>query len=72
MSIFSDAPRYPDLEVRNEGTLFLVDPRTDRGARWIGEHVADDATFWGQSLVVEHRYIADLVSGAQADGLRVV
>jgi hypothetical protein len=64
--------KYPDLEIQNEGTLFLVHPRTDTGARWIGENVQEDAQFFGQALVVEHRYISDLVSGAQDDGLRVV
>lgn len=68
-----DALRYPDLEIRNEGSIFLVDARTDAGARWIGENVdIENAQFFGQALVVEHRFIQDLVNGAIESGLKVV
>jgi hypothetical protein len=64
---------YPDLEIQNEGSIFLLRPTTDKGARWIGEHTdPENRQFFGDALVVEHRYIEGIVVGAQADGLRVI
>jgi hypothetical protein len=68
---FCRAPR-PDAEVRNEGTIFLVTPRTEAAEDWIEEHTPPDTTWFGPSLVVEHRYVEDLVEGMRADGLVVV
>jgi hypothetical protein len=60
-----------DLEVRNEGSIFLLWPRTDLGREWLAEHIPDDATTFGAAVVVEHRYIAAIVEGATGDGLEV-
>jgi len=60
-----------DLIVRNEGSIFLLTPVTEIGHDWIAEHIPEDATRWGPAIVVEHRYIRDIVEGATADGLKV-
>jgi len=62
----------PDLGVSFDGSLYLLSPLTDVGAEWIFEHIPEDAQTWGDAVVVEHRYIFDIVEGAQADGLTVV
>jgi hypothetical protein len=68
-----DSERYPDLEIRNEGSIFLVYIRTDAGAAWLGENLDDpEMQFWSGALVVEHRYIQDIVNGAIESGLKVV
>lgn len=42
----------PDLEVRDEGSIFLLRPLTDTGAAWIGENLAsDDVQYFGDSLL---------------------
>lgn len=67
----ADTWRYPDFEVQHEGTIVLLHPLTDTGAKWISEHTdPDNRQFFGQALVVEHRYISDLLMGIEADGLR--
>lgn len=61
-----------DLTVDNHGSIFILTPVSDAGREWIGEHIPDDAMTWGpEGIVVEHRYIGDIVAGAQADGLEV-
>ena len=60
-----------DLSVYFDGSIFLVQPLTDAAVDWLQEHVAEDAQWHGTMLVVEHRYVADLVHGAIEDGLRV-
>lgn len=60
-----------DLHVINEGSIFLLTAHSAKGADWIDENLPDDVTLWGNSVVVEHRYIEDIVRGALADGLEI-
>ncbi len=64
-------PRWVDLLVHGEGSIYLLRPTSRRGQRWIDEHVSDDRQEWAGAIVVEHRFIGDIVRGAIADGLRV-
>lgn len=61
----------PDFQVENHGTIFLFRPLSDVAREWVSEHLPDDAQTWGDAVVVEHRYIADIVDGAVNDGLEV-
>lgn len=63
-----------DFTVENHGTIFLLTPHTPEAQEWIEAHVPPDAQTWAglNSIVVEHRYIADIVAGIRADGLEVV
>lgn len=60
-----------DLFVQNEGSIFLLHSLSDAGRNWVAEHIPEDAMTFGRAIVVEHRYIADIVVGAQSDGLVV-
>ena len=64
-------PPRVDLLVHGEGSIYLLRPTSRRGQRWIDEHVSDDRQEWAGEIVVEHRFIGDIVCGAIADGLRV-
>lgn len=61
----------PDFEVQNEGSIFLLRPKSPAAEEWLWENIPSDAQCWGNAVVVEHRYIADIVEGIQADGLVV-
>ena len=64
--------RRADLHVQGSGSVYLLRPVSRCGAAWVAEHIPPDAMrFAGGSIVVEHRYIYDIVAGAIADGLRV-
>ena len=52
-------------------TVFLVEDVSPAGADWIAEHLPEDAMTLGKNVVVEHRYIEDIVNGMINDGLRV-
>ena len=60
-----------DLSVQNNGSIFLLQPISEAGTIWIEDNIGDDAMTFGNAIVVEHRYIADIVNGALADGLTV-
>jgi hypothetical protein len=61
----------PDVLITSEGSLFLVQPVSRKGREWISESVDPDAQKWGDSIVVEHRYIEALFDGMVDDGLVV-
>jgi len=52
----------PDILVRNEGTVFVFCPLTSQARQWINEHVSD-ALWFGNVLVVEHRFAWGLAVG---------
>ena len=60
-----------DFSVRDEGSIFLLTPHTDEARAWVGEHIAEDAQQWGGAIVVEHRFIGDILAGIAADGLSI-
>jgi hypothetical protein len=62
-------PNTPDVLVCNEGTVFLFCPLTSRGKEWIGDHVQPDALWFGNALVVEHRFAWGLAQGMKDVGL---
>jgi hypothetical protein len=59
----------PDVLVRNEGTLFLFCPLTPQAEQWIDEHVEPNPQWFGNCLVVEHRYAWGLAVGMKDSGL---
>ncbi len=60
-----------DFEVENHQSIFLLRPLTPAAASWIEEFLPQDCTYFGSSVVVEHRFIANIVHGIQNDGLSV-
>lgn len=61
-----------DFTVEGGGSLYLFRPHSTAAECWIDEHIPNDAQTLGNAVAVEHRYIADIVQGAQADGLVVI
>ena len=58
-----------DVRIQNEGSIYLLHPETDAANEWIDEKVQAGAQRFGLALVVEHRYVVDIIEGMQADGL---
>ena len=53
----------PDILVCNEGTVFLFCPLTVRAKNWVDEQIQPDALWFGNSLIVEHRFAWGLAQG---------
>ena len=66
-------PSNPDFAVENHGSIFLLRPKNDQAIAWVEEHIGPENGYqpYFPTVVVEHRYIADIVAGIQGDGLAV-
>jgi hypothetical protein len=68
------AANSPDFELANHGSLYLLCPLNEAAKNWMAEHLPMDSPetqFWGSAIVIEHRFISEIISGVQRDGLRV-
>ena len=63
--------RVADLLVHGEGSIYLLRATSRLGRGWIADYISDDRQEWAGAVVVEHRFISDIVAGAVADGLEV-
>jgi hypothetical protein len=62
----------PDVLVDNHGSMFLVTPVSAIAKEWVDQHLSLEGWQWmGSSFGVEHRFVAPIVSGMKADGLKV-
>lgn len=61
-----------DITIESAGNVFLVSPLTDAAKCWIKENVTGKVIYFGKSIVVEHRYIDDLLQGMQEGGLTCI
>ena len=66
-------PTRPIVDVRvvNNGSIVLFHLNTSEASNWVEENVSKEAQYFGNALVVEPRYVADLVAGMRHDGLEV-
>ena len=61
-----------DVQVENEGSIFMFHVLTDAAREWVNENVGLESWQWlGNAFTVEHRYAQDLAEGMQDDGLTV-
>lgn len=64
--------RQTDLRLENHGSVCILYPETDRGRDWIAENLPEDVMTWGpDGIVIEPRYVGDILQGAEHDGLTV-
>ena len=62
-----------DFELQNHGSIFLLIPQSTSARIWVDDHIGRDNGFQPHypSIVIEHRYVSDIVEGIQNDGLAV-
>jgi hypothetical protein len=60
-----------DARVENHGSIYLIRPLTEEGKDWLHGHTNDEAQWFGGALVVEPRYVENLVEGMRGDGLNL-
>lgn len=60
----------PDVLIANAGTVFVFCPLTSRAKEWIDENT-EDATWYGDALIVDHRFAWGLARGMKDAGLEL-
>ncbi len=60
-----------DFQLIQQRTIVLLEPLIDDGRVWVEAHVRADVTRPGPAIVVEHRCIADILTGIDIAGLGV-
>jgi hypothetical protein len=61
----------PDFTVQNEGSIFLIRPNNADAELHLRANVGEEAQWFGNALVVEHRYVQQIVTVLQLDGFEV-
>lgn len=61
----------PDYRVENHGTIYLFRPLNEAAGNHLRENVQEDAQWFGDALVVEHRYASDLAVALTDNGFVV-
>lgn len=60
-----------DFTIENHGSIFLVRPQNEPAREHLAENVQEDAQWFGDALVVEHRYARDLAAALEDNGYTV-
>ena len=60
-----------DFYLNDQGTIVVLYPATDVAERWIDEYLPDDSIVWCGGVVIEHRFVRDIVVGLVEDGLTI-
>jgi hypothetical protein len=62
-------PAAAHFRVQNHGSLVLLVPQGIEAQAWADAHLPEDVMHWGDALVIEPRYIRDILDRVAADGL---
>jgi hypothetical protein len=62
-----------DFSLENHGSVFLLKPLTSVAISWVEEHIGRDNGFqpYFPTIIIEHRFVEDILDGIQNDGLEV-
>ena len=66
------AENAPDFALANHGSLFLLRPLNSSAKNWMNDHLpmdSEETQFWGDAIVIESRFVGDIVTGIIDDGL---
>jgi hypothetical protein len=61
-----------DFKLENHGSLSLLRPLSSAATEWMKEHLpveSPETQFWGDAIVIESRYVTEIVNGIIGDGL---
>ena len=62
----------PDFTITNGGSIYLLKPNSEAAKEWVTESISEDHIEFGGAIVVEHRYIWDIIEAIQTGGMEVM
>ena len=68
-----EIPSPPDFLLENHFSIFLIRPLNESARAWLEENIDAAGSFqpYWPTVVVEHRYLADIVEGIRECSLEV-
>jgi len=62
-----------DFSLENHGSIFPLRPLTDVACSWVDQNIGRDNGFqpYWPNVVIEHRYVTDILEGIKSEGLAV-
>jgi hypothetical protein len=61
-----------DFTLYNHGSICVLTPSTVKGQAWTYRHFdMDEVQMWNNGVVIEPRYVGDILDGLAEDGLTV-
>ena len=60
-----------DFSLQDEGSIVLLRMHTPVAQAWVEDHICEPTYWTPHAIVIEHRYIGDVLEGIIADGLEV-
>lgn len=61
-----------DFTLQDEGSIVVLHPGNDAASNWIDNHLYTEQTqWWGGGIVIERRYVEDILDGIDSEGLTV-
>lgn len=61
-----------DFLIENHGSVVLLQPLTEAARVWLEQHIPEDTQNWGTAIVIEPRYVSDILNGIELEGLKVI
>lgn len=59
-----------DFTLGGGGSIYILTPNNPAAQEWLKDYVITEETqTWGTGIVVEHRYVGDILNGLVNDGL---
>jgi hypothetical protein len=62
---------WADFEVRDVGSLVILDPLNDRAESWAVDNLEEAVMRWDGVFVVEPRHLSRIIDGLLHDGFTV-
>jgi hypothetical protein len=61
----------PDFTILVDGSIALLTPVSKSAHDWVEQNIGRDNGLqpWWPTVVIEHRYVADILEGVRNDGL---
>lgn len=50
-----------DFTLVDHGSIAVITPLSEQATEWVNNYISDDAQWFGDGFVVEHRYVDDIV-----------
>ena len=60
-----------DFHLADHGSVVLLTPRTDAARDWVEDNLPDDVQMLGNGIAIEGRYVGDILTGIECDGLEI-